>query len=87
MRVWGGSANGERPLVLGSMGEFTDVASAKRAARGVFKDSPDEELDDVRVRTRTRGSFSLSLSDGCSSRLCRIGWWSFDMLVGDPALT
>lgn len=83
----GGSAKGERPLVLGSIGELTEVASAKRAVRGVFKERPDEELDDVRVRTRTRGSFSSSLNVGCSSRLCKMGWWSLDMLVVDPALT
>lgn len=69
----GGSAKGERPLVVGSMGELTDVASAKRAVRGVLRESPDEELDDVRVLTRMRGSFSSSLDVGFSSRLCKIG--------------
>lgn len=56
-----GSANGDLPAVLGSMGELTDVASAKRAVRGVFNESPDEELDEVRERTRTRESFSSPL--------------------------
>lgn len=71
--VIGGSAKGERPLVLGSMGELTDVASAKRAVRGVLRESPDEELDDVRDLTRMRGSFSSSFFVCFSSRLCRIG--------------
>lgn len=43
--VSGGLAKGDRPAVLGSMGELTDVASAKRAALGVLTESPDEELD------------------------------------------
>ena len=51
--VTGGLTNGERPAVLGPMGEFTDVASAKRAVLGVLIESPDEELDDVLERTVT----------------------------------
>ena len=62
--------------MLGSIGELTDVASAKRAVLGVLKDKPDEELDDVRVRTKTVGFFLSS-----SSRLCRLGRWSLDMLI------
>lgn len=52
----GGSANGDLPVVLGSMGELTEVASANRAVREGFNESPDEELDEVRERTRTRES-------------------------------
>ena len=80
----GGSANGDLPEVLGSMGELTEVASAKRAVRGVFNDSPDEELEDVRDRTSTRGSFSSPLTDWVLSELCKIG--AFDMLVVVPVL-
>ena len=65
------------------MGELTDVASAKRAVRGVFNESPDEELDEVRDRTKTRGSFSSSLTVGCFSSLSRIRRWSSDMLIVD----
>lgn len=82
----GGSAKGERPVVVGSMGELTEVASAKRAARGVFNDSPDEELDDVRDRTRTLGSFSSFPTDGYFSGVCNMDCWSLDMLVVDSAL-
>lgn len=66
---------GERPDALGSIGELTDVASAKRAVRGLLNVNPDEELDDVRVRTRTVGFFTSF------SELCKIGCWSLDMLV------
>lgn len=48
-----GSAKGDRPAVLGPIGELTDVASAKRAVLGVFNESPDEELDDVLGRIVT----------------------------------
>ena len=47
----GVSENGDLPAVLGSIGELTDVASAKRAVLGVLIDKADEELDDVRGRT------------------------------------
>ena len=51
--VSGGLAKGDRPAALGSMGELTDVASAKRAVLGVLTESPEEELDDVLGRTVT----------------------------------
>ena len=51
---------GDRPAVLGSMGELTDVASAKRAVLGVLIESPDEEPDDVLGRIVTRLSLTLS---------------------------
>ena len=51
--VTGGLTKGDRPAVLGPMGELTDVASAKRAVLGVLIESPDEELDDVLERTVT----------------------------------
>lgn len=74
-----GSANGDLPVVLGSMGELTEVASAKRAVRGGFSESPDEELDEVRERTRTRESSSSSfITAWCLSELSKFG--SFDML-------
>ncbi|KAL8842477.1 MAG: hypothetical protein Q9176_002629 [Flavoplaca citrina] len=79
----GGSANGDLPEVLGSMGELTEVASAKRAVRGVFNDSPEEELEDVRDRTSTRESFSSPLTDWVLSELCKIG--AFDMLATGPS--
>lgn len=44
----GGSAKGERPALVGPMGELTDVASAKRAVRGVLIDSGMDKLDDLR---------------------------------------
>lgn len=43
----GGSAKGDLPVSVGPMGESTDVASAKRAVRGVFKDVVVDELEDV----------------------------------------
>ena len=55
----GGPENGERPARVGPIGEFTDVASANRAVRGVFKDNEDE-LDEVRGRTVTAGPFFSS---------------------------
>jgi len=33
------------------MGELTEVASAKRAVRGVLMDSPSDEQDEFRDRT------------------------------------
>ena len=71
-------------MVVGSIGELTDVASAKRVVRGVFNERPDDELDEVRDRTRIRGSFSSPLTDCCLSELCKIGW--FDMLGVNPVL-
>ena len=41
------------------MGEFTEVASAKRAVRGVLIESV-EELEEVRGRTETCGPFFSS---------------------------
>ena len=49
----GGSRKGFRPAVLGSMGELTDVASAKRAVLGVWRVRPEEELEEVLARTKT----------------------------------
>ena len=49
----GGLAKGDCPAAVGPMGEFTDVASAKRAVLGVLIESPEEELDDVLGRTVT----------------------------------
>ena len=34
--------------MVGSIGELTEVASAKRAALGVLTDSPRDEVDDDR---------------------------------------
>lgn len=39
--VSGGSANGDRLSSLGSIGEYTAVASAKRGVRGTFSDDSD----------------------------------------------
>ena len=55
-----GSAKGERPAAVGPMGECTEVASAKRAVLGVFKESEDDELEDVRGLTSTFDSFLSS---------------------------
>ena len=60
----GGSAKGDRPVVVGPIGELTDVASVKRAVLGVLRESEDDELDDVLVRTITSGLF-LSSDAGC----------------------
>lgn len=46
--------------MVGPIGELTEVASAKRAVRGVLMESPNEELDDLRDRTVIRVSFSVS---------------------------
>lgn len=48
----GGPEKGLRPARVGPMGELTEVASAKRAVLGVFRDS-EEELEEVRGRTVT----------------------------------
>ncbi len=56
----GGSAKGDRPVPVGPMGESTDVASAKRAVRGVLRDGADDELDDVRDLVVTLGGFFSS---------------------------
>ena len=65
----GGSAKGERPAAVGPMGECTDVASAKRAILGVFRESDDDELEDVRGLTSTFESFlssaAASLQGSC----------------------
>lgn len=63
----GRSAKGERPAAVGPMGECTDVASAKRAVLGVFSESDDDELEDVRALTSTFGSFLSSAAslEGC----------------------
>lgn len=45
---------------MGPMGELTEVASAKRAARGVLRLSPIDEFDDVRARSNSCVSFSWS---------------------------
>jgi hypothetical protein len=57
----GGSANGDRLLSFGSIGEYTVVASAKRGVRGTLMDAVEpEELDEVRSRVRCSGRvFSL----------------------------
>ena len=67
----GGSANGDLPVVLGSMGESTDVASAKRAVLGVLMDKPEEELDEVRALTKTWVFLIFSSGEVL---------WEFDML-------
>ena len=48
------------------MGELTEVASAKRAARGVFMDKPDEDVDEFRERTDTFAAFFSSSRIGFS---------------------
>lgn len=50
--MMGGPANGDLPLSVGPMGELTEVASAKRAVRGVLIESV-EELEEVLGRTIT----------------------------------
>ena len=43
----GGSLKGFLPALLGSMGEWTDVASANRAVRGEARVMAEEELEEV----------------------------------------
>lgn len=50
--VSGGSANGDRLSSLGSIGEYTVVASAKRGVRGTFSD--DSDMVDA-VRSLVKG--------------------------------
>ena len=62
----GGSANGLWP----SIGELTEVASAKRAVRGLRSVKPTEEAEDVRdVIVIVGGFFFCSASSIC--------WYSF----------
>jgi hypothetical protein len=51
-----GSANGDFPVSLRSMGELTEVASANRGVRGGFSDRFDE-LDEVRDLATMNGFF------------------------------
>ena len=55
------------------MGELTEVASAKRAVLGVWRDMPDRELEEVPVLTSTW--VVLMFSSG----------WVFDMLSDTAA--
>ena len=51
------------PASLGSIGEYTVVASAKRGVRGTFSDADDDPEELVEDRSRLNGSgrfFSLS---------------------------
>ena len=74
--VDGGSANGERPAAVGPTGEFTEVASAKRAVLGVFRESEDDELEDVRGLTSTFRSFLPSVAVSLEGCCC-----AFDIVV------
>ena len=58
--MMGRPVNGLPPAAVGPMGEMTDVASAKRAALGDFRESELDELEEVRDRTVTAGSFLSS---------------------------
>ena len=53
------------------MGELTDVASAKRAVRGVLMDNVEELEDEVRDRTVTSESFFSSMTLVC----CGVEVW------------
>ena len=62
--VSGGSANGDRLSSLGSIGEYTVVASAKRGVRGTLSDVSDDMLDVVRSLVKGVGRFfSLNAED------------------------
>jgi len=64
--VVGGSANGERLSSLGSIGEYTVVASAKRGVLGTLSDDAEEELDEARSRDKGVGRFfSLNADPRC----------------------
>ena len=52
----GGPEKGFRPASVGPMGEFTEVASANRAVRGVLMERV-EELESVRARMEIVGRF------------------------------
>lgn len=71
-----GSAKGERPAAVGPMGECTEVASAKRAVLGVFRESEDDELEDVRGLTSTFVSFLSSAAVSLEGYCC-----AFDIAV------
>ena len=51
------------------MGELTEVASAKRAARGVLIDSPSEDVEEFRDLTVTLAAFLSSSRIGFSGSL------------------
>ena len=57
--MMGGPANGLRPRSVGPMGELTDVASAKRAVRGVLMERLEAALE-ARGRMEASGSFFSS---------------------------
>lgn len=85
----GGSAKGDRPLSDGPMGEFTDVASANRAVRGVLRDGADDDSDDVRALVVTFGPFfsSAGLFDVAVWSKIRSCFGAFDIaLCGLPPM-
>lgn len=51
------------------MGELTEVASAKRAVRGVLMDSPSDEQEEFRDRTVALACFLSSSRIGFSGSL------------------
>jgi len=72
--VVGGSANGDRLFSLGSMGEYTVVASTKRGVLGTLSDDADEELDEARSRDKGVGRFfSLIADPNCQQNLWEPG--------------
>ena len=66
--MMGGPENGDLPLSVGPMGELTEVASAKRAVRGVLMERV-EELEEVLGRTMAGGPFFSSEGAGRASLL------------------
>lgn len=67
--VCGRSAKGGRPAAVGPMGELTEVASAKRAVRGVLIDRPSDEQEEFLDRTVTLDCFLSSSRIGFSGSL------------------
>jgi hypothetical protein len=62
--ISGGSANGDRLSSVGSMGEYTAVASAKRGVLGTLSDVSDAMLDLVVSLVKGVGRlFSLSAEE------------------------
>ena len=63
------SAKGERLATVGPMGELTEVASAKRAIRGVLVERPSDEQEELRERTVTFACLLASSRMGLSGSL------------------
>ena len=74
---------GFRPALVGPIGEFTEVASANLAVRGVLMESVEEEELEVRDRTSTLTSFFSSDAGEVFESSDILGWHEPDVLAAE----